>query len=641
MTYGWMGTILRVNLTNERITKEPLDKQIATKFLGGRGLNGITLFRELKAGIDPLSAENVLLFGMGPCNGTLSLGSGRYNITAKSPMTGGFGDSNSGGFWGPELKYAGYDQIIIEGKAEKPVYLWIDGDEVEIRNAEKLWGRDTFETEQILKEELEDPRIQMLYIGQAGENLVKFANVMTGLYRAAGRTGMGSVMGSKNLKAIAVRGNNGVQIAHPDKLQEAALKAYDILYSDWFAQLFSEEGSPCLVNIYNNQLGALVTRNFQAGVFEGAEKILGKYFDENYKVANKGCFSCPLHCGCFYMIKEGPFAGLRWGKAEFATIINFTSRVGVDNIEVALRAGILTDKYGIDLISMGGVLGFAFECYEKGILTAKDTDGLKLEWGNGDAVLELVRKVVFQEGLGKILSEGVKRAAEVIGKGSEDYAIHTKGLEHIECDPRGLQAWGLGYAVSSRGADHLRALPAFEYTISPEKAKELYGTEKAADRFSTEGKGKMVKWFEELRAFADSMEICKYITRTGLLFPEPLVEMLNAVTGMEYEPDDAFKIGERIVNVERAFNVREGFSRKDDTLPKRFLEEPLMEGPSKGHVCDLEPMLDDYYKFRGWDVKTGLPTRAKLEELGLSEIALELQKMGKIPPEKKTRLEKK
>ncbi|TET60589.1 aldehyde ferredoxin oxidoreductase, partial [Candidatus Aerophobetes bacterium] len=217
MTYGWMGTILRVNLTNEKITKEPLDNELATKFLGGRGLNGITLFREVKAGIDPLSAENVLLFGMGPCNGTLSLGSGRFNVTAKSPMTGGFGDSNSGGFWGPELKYAGYDQIIIEGRAEEPVYLWIDGDEVEIRNAEKLWGRDTFETEQILKEELEDPRIQMLYIGQAGENLVKFANVMIGLYRAAGRSGMGSVMGSKNLKAIAVRGNNGVQVAHPDR----------------------------------------------------------------------------------------------------------------------------------------------------------------------------------------------------------------------------------------------------------------------------------------------------------------------------------------------------------------------------------------------------------------------------------------
>jgi len=626
---GWMGKVLRINLTEKKIEKEPLDRNLALKFLGGRGLNAITLYRELEPGTDPLSPENKIIFGVGPCNGTLSLGSGRYNVTSKSPLTGGFGDSNSGGFWGPELKYAGYDQIIIEGKAEKPVYIWIDGDKVEIKDASHLWGKDTFETKKLIQKEFGDPRIEVVGIGPAGENLIKFANVITCPYRAAGRTGMGCVMGSKNLKAIAVRGTEGVKVAYPEKLQEAALKSYQILYSDWFARKFSEEGSTCLVEIYNN-LGALNIRNCQAGVFENIDGLLGKYFDEKYKVANKGCFSCPLHCGCFWMIKDGPLAGLRWGKAEFATIINFTTRVGVSNIEVALSAGVLCDKYGIDLISLGGVLGFAFECYEKGIISEKDTDGLKLEWGNEDAVLKLIKKVVFREGFGDILAEGTKRASEIIGKGSEDYALHVKGQEHIECDPRGLQAWGLGYAVSTRGLDHLRALPVFEYTISPEKAKELFGTEKAADRFSTEGKGRMVKWFEELRAFADSMEICKYITRTGLIYPEPLTQLLNAVTGVNFSPDDAYKIGERIINVEKAFNTREGFARKDDTLPKRFLKEPLPFGPSKGHVCNLEPMLDDYYKLRGWDVKTSFPTRAKLEELGLKEIADELEKLDKI-----------
>lgn len=627
---GWMGTILRVDLTEKKITKVPLDKNLALKFIGGRGLNGITLYKELKPGIDPLSPENMIIFGGGPCNGTLSLASGRFNVTSKSPLTGGFGDSNAGGFWGPELKYAGYDQIIIQGKAEKPVYLWIDGDKVEIRDASHLWGEDTFETNKLILKEFGDPKIKVISIGPAGENLVKFANVMIGPYRAAGRTGMGCVMGSKKLKAIVVRGDRGVKIAYPEKLQEVALKSYDILYSDWFAKKFSEEGDLCLTDIYNNTLGALTTRNSRTGVFENIEGLLAKNFDDNYRVANKSCFSCPLHCGCFWMIKEGPFAGLRWGKAEFATIVNFSTRVGVSDMEVSLKAGVLCDKYGIDIISMGGVLGFAFECYEKGIISEKDTDGLKLEWGNKDAVLKLIDKIVFREGFGSVLAEGSRKAAKTIGKGSEDYAMHTKGLEHIECDPRGLQAWGLGYAVSTRGADHLRALPAFEYTISPQKAKELFGTEKAADRFSTEGKGRMVKWFEELRAFSDSMEICKYVTRTGLIYPEPLIAMLNAVTGLDFTADDVYKIGERIINVEKAFNTREGFTRKDDTLPKRFLEEPLPDGPSKGHVCNLEPMLNDYYKLRGWNVENSLPTRAKLEELDLREVADELEKLGKL-----------
>lgn len=626
---GWMGTVLRVNLTEKKITRESLDKELALKFLGGRGLNAAALFRELKPDTDPLSPENKIIFGVGPCNATLSLGSGRYNVTSKSPLTGGFGDSNSGGFWGPEFKYAGYDQLIIEGKATEPVYLWIDDEKIEIRNASHLWGKDNFETKKLILREFGDPKIQVVSIGPAGENQVRFANIMSAPFRAAGRTGMGCVMGSKNLKAIAVRGTGGVKIAHPEKLQEVALKSYEILYSDWFARRFSEQGSPCLTEIYNN-LGALNVRNCQAGVFEKIDGILGTYFDEKYKVADKACFSCPLHCACFWMIKDGSSAGLRWGKAEFATIINFTTRVGVSDIEVALRAGVLVDKAGIDLISLGGVLSFAFECYEKGIISEKDTDGLRLEWGNGDAVLALVKKVIHREGFGDILAEGVREASRRIGKGSEDYALHVKGSEHIECDPRGLQAWGLGYAVSSRGLDHLRALPAFEYTISPQRAKELFGTEKAADRFSTEGKGRMVKWFEELRAFADSMEICKYITRTGLIYSEPLVELLNAVTGEDFMPDDAYKIGERIVNVEKAFNVREGFTRKDDTLPKRFLKEPLPDGPSKGHVCDLEPMLDDYYRLRGWDVKTSLPIGAKLQELGLEEVAGELEKLGKL-----------
>ncbi|MEW5867300.1 MAG: aldehyde ferredoxin oxidoreductase family protein [Bacillota bacterium] len=625
--YGWNGTVLVIDLSKESVEKERLDPELARRFLGGRGLNGIRLFKEVKAGADPLGPGNVLLFGVGPCNGTLSLGSGRYNVTAKSPLTGGFGDANSGGYWGAELKLAGYDQIVVRGKAKKPVYIFIDDDEVEIRDASHIWGKDTFETDRIVKEEIGDSRIHINYIGQAGENQVRFANVMTDLYRAAGRTGMGAVMGSKNLKAIAVRGTKGVRVKDPEGLKAAALEAYEILYDDWFARLFSEQGSACLVEKYNTVLGALTRRNNQETFTEDISKLDGEYFEAKYKIKAKGCYSCPLHCGSFYLIKEGPHAGERWGKTEFATISNFTTRLGIDNMEVGLMVGKISDKYGIDIISLGGVLGFAMECYEHGLITQKDA-GLDLSWGNEEAVYELTRKIVFKEGIGATLAEGVRRAAEVIGGNADDYALHTKGMEHLEVDPRALQGWGLAFAVSSRGADHLRALPALEYTMTPQKGKELFGTEEAADRFATGGKGRMVKWFEELRAFADSMEICKYITRTGLLMPEPLVKLLNAVTGEGYEPSEAFEIGERIVNVEKAFNVREGLGRKDDTLPKRFLTEPIPTGPAKGQVSRLEEMLDQYYEARGWDIETGLPKKAKLEELCLDDVADELQKMS-------------
>lgn len=627
--HGWAGRVLDVNLTTGEIKKLPLDMGLAKMFLGGRGLNAITLYRELKANTDPLSPANVLLFGVGPLNGTLSPGSGRYNVTSKSPLTGGFGDANCGGYWGAELKFAGYDQIIIRGKADSPVYLWIDDDDVEIRDASHLWGKATDETDRLIKEELGDPRIHINYIGPAGERLVKVANVMSDLYRAAGRTGMGCVMGSKNLKAIAVRGTRGVKVAHPDALQEHVYESYQTLYSDWFARLFSQQGSACLVEIYNENLGALTFRNNQETFKEPRKmgNISGKAFAEKYLLKHRGCFSCPLHCASFFRFVDPRFGDTYWGKAEFATLTNFSTRVGVDSADFSLYMCMLADKWGIDIISLGGIIAFALECYEKGIISQRDTGGLELTWGNEAAIEKLAEDIAFRKSeLGNLLAEGVRRASQQIGRGADRYALHTKGLEHLEVDPRGLQAWGLGFAVSTRGADHLRALPVFEYTITPEKAKAYFGTEKAADRFSVEGKGKMVKWFEELRAFADSLEICKYITRTGLLEPEPALKILNSVTGLSLQEEDAFRIGERIVNVERSFNAREGFTRKDDTLPQRFLEEPVPTGPAKGQVNKLEEMLDQYYETRGWD-NNGVPEPGKLKELGLDFIARDMEKI--------------
>ena len=631
--HGWIGSILRIDLSNHKIMKEPLDTGMASKFIGGRGLNGITLYREVGPDTDPMSPENRLIFGVGPCNGTISLGSGRCTVTGKSPLTGIFGDSNFGGNWAAELKYAGYDQLIIQGKAHSPVYAWVDDDDVEIRPADHLWGKTISETDRILREEIGDPMVQIAYIGPGGERLIKFANIMSNLYRSAGRTGMGCVMGSKNLKAIVLRGTGGVKVANPQLLMDVIQKAYGILRADKVAQLWGDQGTMCLSEKYN-LLGTMCGHNFQIPYLD-TSKYTGEVFDRKYKVKNRACMGCPLHCGSFNEITDGPRAGYRWGKMEYGSSDNFLTRLGLDDLEFAMEACRYTDEYTVDSVSLGGAMSFAFECYEKGILTEKDTDGLRLEWGNKEAVWKLMENIVNKKGLGEILAEGSRRASEIIGKGSEEYALHTKGLDHVEADPRGLMAWGLGYAVSSRGADHLRALPAFEMFISPDRAKELFGAEEAGDRFATKGKARMVKWYEELRAFEDSMEVCKFICRTELNFPGPLAEILEAVTGMGITEKDVLPIGERIVNLERAFNVREGIRRADDSLPRRFLEEPLPFGPAKGHVHKLEPLLDDYYHARGWDKETGIPNDEKLEELGLQEVIPTIQdirmKEGKDP----------
>lgn len=615
--FGWMGKVLRVDLSSAKVNEEPLPMEAAQKFIGGRGLNGLRLFREVPPEVDPLSQDNRLIFGVGPCNGTISLGSGRTTVTAKSPLSGVFGDSNFGGNWAAELKYAGYDQLIIQGRAAEPVYLWIDDGRVEIRPAAHLWGKTISETDQLLREELRDPWVQLIYIGPGAENLIRYGNIMSNLYRSAGRTGMGCVMGSKNLKAVAVRGTKGVKVAHPELLMDAIQRAYRILREDKVAQLWADQGTMCLSAKYN-LLGTMCGNNFQAPFLDNS-KYTGEVFDKKYKVKNRACMGCPLHCGSFNLIKDGPRAGYKWGKIEYGSSDGFLSRLGIDDLEFAMEACRYADEYSVDSISLAAVMSFAFECFEKGVLTEADTDGLQLTWGDKEAAWGLMERIIKQEGLGEILAQGSRRASEIIGRGSEYFALHTKGVDHVEADPRGLMAWGLGYAVSSRGADHLRALPAFEMFIPPDRAVELFGTEKAGDRFATEGKARMVKWYEELRAVEDSMEVCKFICRTELNFPGPLAEILNAVTGLDLPESELLPLGERIVNMERVFNVRAGIRRSDDSLPQRFLEEPLPFGPAAGHVHKLEPLLDDYYELRGWDIETGVPSDQKLAELGLDE----------------------
>jgi aldehyde:ferredoxin oxidoreductase len=629
LKYGWAGQVLDIDLTRGEIRKRPLDEKLALNFLGGRGLNGWALYNEVKAGIDPLGEENVLIFGVGPMTGTLSPGAGRFTVTSKSPLTGIFGDSSCGGSWGAELKFAGYDQVIIRGKAEKPVYLFIDGDKVQIRDARDLWGKDTYTAQERIKKELSDPRIEVACIGPAGEKLVKFATVVA-QNRVAARTGMGCVMGSKNLKAVAIRGYQGVAIAKPALYKKWFEELCGISDHDYFAQSMSMEGTAGFTERQNTLMGSLASYNAQRTRIdpERARKLRGEVIVKKYQVGRKACFSCTVPCNLFYRITQGPFSGLSWDKIEFATIGRFTAALGIDNIEVALKAGALCDQYGMDSLSLGTTLAWLYECFEKNIVTKNELHGFDLTWGNADPVFPLIEMTANREGIGDILAEGVKRAAQTIGRGSDRFALHSKGMEAICADPRAGMGQGLSFAVSTRGYDHLRA---HQPKFTEEQAKELFGTEEALNRSSTNGKGSIVRWSEDLMAVHDSLIVCKWSIEPIAFPTDMLIRGMNHVTGLNFDADEIMGIGERIFHVEKAFNIREGLTRKDDTLPRRHLEEQIPDGPVKGQTVQLEPLLDGYYAARGWDIPTGLIPKSKLVNLGLPGIADELENMGKIP----------
>lgn len=607
-------TVLRVDLTKKKILTRPLDRELAAGFIGGRGVNSAMLYGEVQAGIDALSPDNRIIFGTGPLTGTLSPGSGRYTVTSKSPLTGIHGDSNAGGFWGPELRFAGYDHLVVQGRSDKPVYLWINDGSVEIRDALRLRGKTTWETELMIKEELEDPGVQIASIGPAGENLVRYACIINNLWRAAGRTGMGAVMGSKNLKAIAVRGTGDADVAKPDELVEYVRELNGLIMADAGYSLWSKYGTPGLINPAN-ALGILVTENDRRSTFEDADKISGETFCGEYAARSNACFNCPMHCGHFYAA-EGENA-VFGGGPQFAALANLGSRCCNSDLSSILKMNTICNQQGIDVCSAGVALSFSMECFERGIITRRETQGIGLGWGDSLSMISMLEKISGREGFGNVLAEGAWRASQIIGKDSYRYAMTVKGADSPDYDPRGLKGWGLAYAVSTRGGDHLRALPALELLDSPREYEKL-GLPAAGDRFSYDNKAILVKWHEEVRAVADSLEICKFLTRTALLSPEYLVKLYELVTGTAITAGELLRAGERTVNIERMFCVREGISRRHDTLPERYMKEPLPGGPGKGEVINIEKMLDEYYALRGWDAGTGIPTAGKLNELGLN-----------------------
>ncbi|MEM3522304.1 MAG: aldehyde ferredoxin oxidoreductase family protein [Candidatus Bathyarchaeia archaeon] len=633
--YG--GKIIRVNLNNLKVIVQELSNEFAESFLGGSGFITKILWDEVNPSLEPFAPENRLIFAVGPLCGTGWPQACRFSVGAKSPLTGIYGDSSCCGFFGPELKFAGYDVVIFEGRAEKPVYLFIDDENVELKNASNLWGKLTSEVNSIIKEEIGDEDIQVSCCGPAGENLVRFAGIIHHT-RAAARCGLGAVMGSKNLKAIAVRGSKGIEVAYPDKFYEFVEEIIAQCKESKHLQRRKDYGTTILVELMN-EIARWPVRNFQTGYFPYAKEMGGEIIREKYRIKDRGSFSCWSPCEKPLIIKNGPYKGIYEKNPEYETLSAIGARCGIHKLEAIIYANKLCNDYGIDTISLGGTISWLMECYEKGLIKKEDVEGLDLSWGNYETLITLIHKIAKREGIGNLLAEGSFKAAQIIGKGSEKYVMHVKKQEIPAQDGRAQKSMGLAQAVASRGADHLKAFPLLDETIREEFIIKRYGKEylpEMANRLDPKYKPFLIKDGEELCALCDILSLCKS-SGTALPLPSGAVyypEMAKAISlacGMEINAEGIRKVGERVVNLQRAFNIREGISRKDDTLPERFTKVPAPEGPPKGHVVELERMLDEYYELRGWDKKTGLIPRKKLEELRLSYVADELERLRKLP----------
>ena len=626
----WKKKIAYINLSTSKITEKLIPKSIRTQYLGGRGINMFLLYNHLPPGINPLSPENPLLIGTGLLTGIPALGSGRCDIAAKSPITGAIGDSNIGGFFAPQLRMAGFDHLVITGKAEKPVYLLIRDGVIEILDASHLWGKDTFETQSQIRADHGDDDIESLVIGKAGENLVRFANIRTGMKSAAGRTGMGCIMGSKNLKAIAARGTMDIDFAHTEKLLEYCEEMVDMIMKNRYSRAAQKWGT-LIIYSATNTTGLIRTRNFQLNQLEDGEDIEPEEMDK-YTVGMASCYGCPIGCRHRYKLTQGSFAPLYGEGPEYTSLGAFGTMVDCRKMETVLVANHLVNKYGLDTVESGGLIAWAMELYEKGIITEKITDGIKLEWGNDEVLFELLRKITFREGFGDILADGFKTAIDKIGIESEYYAIHVKYLSNIHSDERPTPSLALGIATSTRGADHLRSRPAIDlYGLPEDFLEEIYGAPVSSDYRSYDGKSRMVWWQELLYAVTDSLGICKYQTVFIAVHAPKWHEfskLIYLVSGIEFSKSQLMEVGERIYTLERMINNREGFTRKDDKLPERYFKEATPVGlprvkNKKIDRVKFEKMLNEYYILHGWD-NSGVPTPQLLRKLGIEQIQSDL-----------------
>ena len=601
--YAYKGKILRLNLSKKTAKVEEVPKNLFKKYLGGRGFGVKIYYDEVKPDVDPLGPENKLVFMTGPLTGTPAFGSSKCSLTTKSPLSGIYLCSNAGGYFGAELKFAGYDGIIIEGRADHPIYASIKDDQIEFNDAKHIWGMDIWETQKAVKEETSDDKTKVACIGPAGERLVRFACVMSE-DRSFGRGGAGAVMGSKNLKAVAVRGSGKIETAELDKLKQLlrdSVKSLKEMTRDH--TLYGT--SQYLEIIY--ELGAYPIMHYQRTTHEGVENLFGSSLRKNFWVEDTRCFGCPIACGKLCEVKEGSSKGVR-SRPEYETIWALGANCEVFDYNLIITAADICNRYGVDAITAGYMIGFVMELYTRKILSKKAIDGIKAEFESDEAVFELLRRMCLREGFGDMLAEGSKKVEQAIGKNSASYAMHVKGMELTGYEPRAFYGMGLSYATSSRGACHNVG----GWTIRDELIK------KTVDRYATKGKGRLVKMIQDVRGYIDSIGICTIPRRALGLTDEPNESILQYATGLNFT-NQLLSIGERVYNLERLILVREGVTRKDDDLPLRIKTEPIPDGPAKGHRITqgmLDEMLDEYYDVRGWD-RVGKPTSKKLKELDL------------------------
>jgi len=600
--HGYTGKILDVDLTAAVVSEAGLDRSLAEGYMGGKGFGAKILYDQLPPGCEPLSANNILVFATGPLTGTLAPSSGRFEVCTKSPATGLWLDSNCGGFFGPELKFAGYDMVIIRGKAAKPTLLVIDDDKCELKPAADLWGVDTITTHRRIKDTF-GKDYKVACIGPAGENGVLFAGIISE-YRALGRGGAGAVMGSKNLKAIAVRGNGSISIFDPDVFMKTCRESFNELANNPDTGGGRQKYGTNVILSLMDEVGLHPVRNFQKGKFDGAAKVNEETIAAHY-VRNKACFGCPIYCSKIAEVKEGKYKGSFTEGPEYENVWSFGANC--ENVDVAaiIEAEYLCDYYGLDGITAGNVIGFLMECTEKGLLKETDID-FPLTFGNDESIIKAIHLIGKAEGPGKLWGQGVKRLAEQID-GAQDLAIHVKGLELPAYDPRGSAGMALAYATSDRGGCHLRSWPIGD---------ELLATAGRMDLVSFEFKAELVKTQQDLFCMINCSGMCLFATFAVSL--KQITPFLQAATGLDVysSSEEVMKIGERVNNLVRLFNIREGLTRDLDTLPKRFFSTPLKEGPSRDRVVELDQLMDDYYMVRGWNAE-GVPGGKKLKELGI------------------------
>lgn len=604
---GYTRRALRIDLSDRKATELDLEEAVLRGYLGAAGLAVRLLYEHLPLGVDPLAPENVIVFAPSPFAGTIVPAAAKYASATKSPLTGLLGDSMSGSFFAHTLKRAGYDAVMITGKAEIPTYLFIDDGAVYFHDASRLWGQGCFETEEAVRQELGDDAVRVAAIGPAGEKLVRYACIGNDRGRQLGRTGPGAVMGSKNLKAVAVRGSGNIDVADPASLYEVC-QGFIMQAQGPATGKYRDPGT--VGNVLTlNRLGILPVRNFQRTAFDAAERVSGEYLRLHHHEKTVACAACPIACEQIVKARHGPYAGAR-ASLDYETLFALGPCCGIDELPAVIRAAELCDFWGLDTISTGVTIAWAMEAFEKGILSRDDTDGICLEFGDPKGVLQVIPKIGQREGVGSLLAEGSRRAAAEVGKGSEYFAMHVKGLELPGYDPRGLKTYAMGLAVGTRGACHNRSF-AYEPDI---KGK--------VDRFKVEkGRGRVAALQEDIAAVLDSLGICKFLRGCFGDFYEDGARLYSLVTGWDMTAQELREAGERISNLKKQFNVREGWTREVDTLPPRLLHEPIPDGPGKGialTVAELAFLISDYYEARGWTAEGRIP-EPMLARLGLEE----------------------